>query len=99
MSKDLLIKLVKLANNNPNEHEANLAARRAVKMIAENNFEIIGGDPSVKKKTTIPPRQSPPGHTYADVKRSENSWWGSYRPSSSGSTFDVPDDLWELLRN
>ena len=38
MNLDLLIKLVKLANNNPSENEANLAARKVCKMIEENKF-------------------------------------------------------------
>ena len=40
MNLDLLIKLVKLANNNPNEHEANSAARRACKLIAEGDYKF-----------------------------------------------------------
>lgn len=40
MNLDLLKKLIKLANNNPNEHEANSAARRVCKMIEENNFNF-----------------------------------------------------------
>lgn len=38
MNKDLLIKLTKLANHNPNDHEANTAARRVCKMLEEANF-------------------------------------------------------------
>jgi len=38
MNLPLLIKLVKLANNNPNDNEANSAARRVCKMIAEANY-------------------------------------------------------------
>lgn len=40
MNLDLLIKLAKLANNNPNEHEANSAARRACKLIAEGDYKF-----------------------------------------------------------
>lgn len=40
MNLDLLIKLVKLANNNPNENEANLAARKVCKMIEANNYKF-----------------------------------------------------------
>lgn len=50
MDLELLRKLVKLANNNSNEHEANSAARRVCKLIAENNFELIGGDAQSKPK-------------------------------------------------
>lgn len=52
MNLDLLIKLVKLANNNPNDNEANLAARKVCKMIAEGNYQF-GQIPSVKPKVTV----------------------------------------------
>ena len=66
MNLDLLIKLVKLANNNPNEHEANSAARRACKLIAEGNFkftaDIPKNEPSIKPQTggfsSNPPSQN-----------------------------------------
>lgn len=35
MDLDLIRKLIRLANNNPNDNEANLAARKACKMIAD----------------------------------------------------------------
>jgi len=41
MNLDLLKKLVKLANNNPNEHEANSAARRACKLIENAEFKFV----------------------------------------------------------
>jgi hypothetical protein len=40
MNLDLLKKLVKLANNNPNENEANAAARKVCEMLAEANFNL-----------------------------------------------------------
>jgi len=40
MNHDLIIKLAKLANNNPNENEANLAARKVCKLLAEANFNF-----------------------------------------------------------
>ena len=40
MDIERLKKLVKLANNNPNEHEANLAARRVCKIIEDAKFEF-----------------------------------------------------------
>lgn len=38
MNIDLIQKLIKLANNNPNDNEANLAARRVCKMLADHKF-------------------------------------------------------------
>ena len=46
MNIDLITKLAKLANNNPNEHEANLAARKACKLIAEGNFKFTNDSKS-----------------------------------------------------
>jgi hypothetical protein len=39
MNLDLLKKLIKLANHNPNEHEANSAARRACKLLEDFKFQ------------------------------------------------------------
>ena len=44
MNLDLLKKLVKLAINNPNDNEANSAARKVCRMIAEDNYKLVGGD-------------------------------------------------------
>ena len=41
MNYDLITKLAKLANNNPNEHEANLAARKVCKLLAEGEFKFV----------------------------------------------------------
>lgn len=48
MNLDLLIKLVKLANNNPNENEANSAARRVCKLIAEGDYKFTNVAPPKK---------------------------------------------------
>jgi hypothetical protein len=40
MNLNLLKKLVKLANHNPNEHEANSAARRVCRMIEAEDFKF-----------------------------------------------------------
>jgi len=37
----MLIKLAKLANHNPNEHEANLAARKVCQMLSEDNYTAL----------------------------------------------------------
>lgn len=41
MSLEFLKKLVRLATNNPNEHEANLAARKACDYLVKNDFKAI----------------------------------------------------------
>lgn len=41
MSLDLLKKLVRLATNNPNEHESNLAARKACDLLIQKDFKLL----------------------------------------------------------
>lgn len=78
MNKELLIKLIKLANNNNSEGEANSAARRVCKMIMEDNFSIIGGDPSAKSRRDKP-------FTYQDVRRSPEPEFKSKPPNRPGT--------------
>jgi DNA-directed RNA polymerase subunit RPC12/RpoP len=40
LNVDLVTKLAKLANNNPNENEANLAARKVCRLLAEADFKF-----------------------------------------------------------
>lgn len=78
MDTDLLKKLIKLANNNPNENEANLAARKVCKMIEADNYNLVGGD-QVRRTPPIRPRQS---GTWNDIFRSYEPFWTSdwYNP-------------------
>ncbi len=69
MDLDLLKKLVKLANHNSNEHEANSAARRVCQMIEKANFsldDLYGYGPTIKVKPPprydIPKKEKPPIH-------------------------------------
>lgn len=64
--KELIIKLTRLANNNPNEHEANSAARRVCQLLAELNFTLDVISPS--KQSTV---------TWNDVKRATEPFWKS----------------------
>lgn len=63
MKLDILMKLIALANNNPNDNEANLAARKVCKAIGEGKFTITEGIQRTKEpdfKSTPPntrPRQ------------------------------------------
>ena len=45
MNLELIIKLTKLANNNPNDHEANFAARKVCKLIEDGSFNFIEDAP------------------------------------------------------
>lgn len=59
MNLGLLKKLVRLANSNPNEHEANSAARRVCKLIEEGKFEFVDSK-----------QNTPYQYTYYDEARS-----------------------------
>lgn len=66
MDIDKLTKLVKLANHNPNENEANSAARRVCKMIEDAKFRFVDSlgntirtpEPEFKSKRPDSPRPS-----------------------------------------
>jgi len=75
MNLDLLKKLTRLANNNPNDNEANLAARKVCKMLEASNWSL----------PILPPvKQAEKVRTWADVKRSEEPFFKS-RPQSSNN--------------
>jgi hypothetical protein len=79
MNLDLLTKLVKLANNNPNDNEANLAARKVCKIIEEGKFNFGGNGNNTNQH--IPPKQPT---TWNDVTRStEPAWKPYYQPSAN----------------
>lgn len=73
---ELLVKLIALANNNPNDNEANLAARKVCKLLAELKVNFIP-----KKQ---PVAQSKPT-TWNDVVRSTEPNFRSSRPTSPGA--------------
>lgn len=64
MKLEILLKLIALANNNPNDNEANLAARKACKAIIEHKFTITGGTQIPPKTTTPPPSPRPNTSSY-----------------------------------
>ncbi len=59
---DMIQKLIRLANNNPNDNEANLAARRVCKMLTDYLFPYIPiSNPKVQSAS------SPPFDPYQDL--------------------------------
>lgn len=66
MNLDLIIKLAKLANNNPNEHEANAAARKVCQLLAEGNFNF-GLNIEQTKEPDFKSPEYPPGSPFKDV--------------------------------
>jgi len=85
MNIDLIIKLARLANENPNENEANLAARKVCKLIKAAEYKFNG---TTQSKPTGRPT------TWNDVTRSTEPAWSS-KPPDKGVDFDP----FEFLRN
>lgn len=61
---DKLIKLLKLANHNPNDSEANLAARAAARMLGDENYRWVE---DAKKNGGTPPKPSSPNLNFTPV--------------------------------
>lgn len=79
---DKVQKLINLANNNPNEHEANLAARNACKMLDGYLF------PTTATATPPPPPNKPyqsPGPPYRNPF--DDIFRGGFRPSQAQRDF------------
>lgn len=80
MNYDLITKLAKLANNNPNENEANLAARKVCKLLAEGKFEFVVW-PIKKEQQTYQPKQdtyTPPVYKSASNPRPPHRFWEDF---------------------
>jgi len=86
MNFDLIQKLIKLANNNPNENEANLAARKVCKMLVDYTFGQV--------KTAA----AKVGGTWGDVVRSTEPRWSSKPPTGQGNPFYADFDWQEIIR-
>lgn len=78
MKLEKLLALIRLANNNPNEHEANLAARKVCKILATNEFSIATYQPRTAAGKMNEAR------TWNDVKRSsEPEFRSASNPNSN----------------
>jgi hypothetical protein len=75
---EILMKLISLANNNPNDNEANAAARRVCKMLAEMKVNFITKKPVV----TQPPftRPAPVSEDMFDILREMMNREARYNP-------------------
>lgn len=87
MNLEKLIKLVKLANNNPSDNEANLAARKVCKMIAEANY-IFNKSKTETVKETVKEKST----TWDDMFRSREPWWSKQQNPSP-----FTEKFWEDL--
>lgn len=74
MNYDLIKKLAKLANNNPSENEANAAARKVCKLLAEGNYNF-NISPLPKNDPPINPQRDSFYGFYDDLLRN-NRWSG-----------------------
>jgi hypothetical protein len=83
MNYDLITKLAKLANNNPNEHEANLAARKVCKLLAEGKFTFTNWSPEPKKnpvqqQPVYRSASNPVDNPFADFFKKRQDHWNNY---------------------
>lgn len=99
MNYDLIIKLAKLANENPNENEANLAARKVCQLIKSSDYKFNNSVP------TPPPRPPTKPTTYGDIRRSPESFWNSrpsnnsYRGRTRPNPYTSHHDAWNDIIN
>lgn len=85
MNYDLIIKLARLANENPNENEANLAARKVCKLIKAANYKFKS-DTTVTSEQRANKTESEP-KTWADVQRSADPEFKSKRYTNSNNPY------------
>ncbi len=86
---ELLKKLTKLANHNPNDHEANSAARRVCKMLEDANFNLVAtwNDTKKTREPYYPPvdRTPPPNYDPTNINYNDffNAFFGGRRGGKS----------------
>lgn len=79
---DRIVKLVRLAANNPNEHEAMRAALRACRMMVEHQVSMrIAGVERPPFETPRPPTPPPPtdGIDFDEFLRRHDEWASDVR--------------------
>lgn len=96
MNLDLLKKLTRLANNNPNDNEANLAARKVCRMLEECSFTLNNGNST---------QQAPPNfRTTTNPQSTSYDWFSEmfrgYKPHARQGewyegSWDIPKDRTE----
>lgn len=90
MKFDLLKKLTRLANNNPNENEANLAARRVCKILEESNFSLS------EAYTNPKPPSSKPNYSHVNNPVNYNSWvYDWFRDSNEKRYKQYAEGSWD----
>lgn len=81
-----IVKLIRLANNNPNEHEANSAARRACKLLAE----AIDSKPKVANRSYQDPYTSSDLYNYWEdiIRNAQNQRRETVRCNKCGGSVE-----------
>jgi len=96
MNLDRLLKLLKLANHNPNDAEANSAARAACKILGEENYKWLE---SIKKNSPVAqPVDASGARTWNDVHHSTEPFWRSTRPTATEESESQKREQWERAR-
>src|SRR5688572_7856116 len=96
MEKDKLIKLIKLANNNPSEGEANAAARKVCRLLAESDFNWLKDSPTTIKK----PITSDLVSNWEDImRRYRYAERDSYDKETTGSQWWSPTGRYRTHKN
>jgi len=85
MDIEKLKSIIRLANNNPSDNEANLAARKACKILAENDFAIFKPIRIAADKFRSASNPTSNSGTWADIKRSSEPQWRSKPYEAQGS--------------
>ncbi len=98
MNLDRLKALIRLANNNPSEHEANSAARRVCQELAKNDFAWIRPVRTAADKINQHAKNYGAG-TWADVKRSTEPEFRSKPPDQAAYTSQSYDHFADFIRN
>jgi len=100
MNFKLIEKLARLANNNPNENEANLAARKVCKLLAKSNFKFVEDSKVPPPKQETPKRSSEPfwkTHYYDEGPMGFDweGWAGKWTYQGQTRSYDQESPSWE----
>lgn len=90
LNLDLLTKLVKLANNNPNDNEANLAARKVCQLIEAAGFKFSVTQVVTKPPVTTPQNPTPPPYKSADAADFRRRFYDEYKKQNPNVRYKSP---------
>jgi len=97
-----LLALIRLANNNPSDNEANAAARAVCKVLGANQHFMKTGNLQLRTaqaKVGVTPDGPKSTVTWNDVKRDVEPIFRSRRPNRGGYGSHFDETLWEYFNN